>query len=504
MRAPATHPTGADTGSAAGARRAPPPRMPRGEHSPTRTIGGFPPPPPSTRLPQLPPNKLPPPPARKPRLEETGPVGSAPEVFVEESHAPGDSAAAMALARTVYQPTAAALDVPDRSAGFEAEASHLSVEDAALEPGLDPEDANDSWASPLRAGRTRTLLAGSACVIAGLALAAFSIVSAGKTPGTTSDTRQQVLRERPVPTTAAAAIVEPSAPSSLPAQPKSLGQQHVENPAGLPKASVDALPSADVPDLPLLDGSGSKAPTCDELLAGTLPPAKPDINAAYQQKLSASRELVRGDVDATQTALCRASRLAPNNPEILHDMAQLLLIRRDGAAAAEWAQRSVDLDPNNSRARALLGDALARTGRPAQAQEAWLAASHVAASDAAAVDLLIQMDFLEAERTLKRRDYRRAERFFRRVVSLKPTHATANAGLAAALLKLGDSRAADTWARRAVTLREDDPRIQTTAGNACLALGSREEAEAHWRRALEIDPRHAEAKLRITQLSALK
>lgn len=102
---------------------------------------------------------------------------------------------------------------------------------------------------------------------------------------------------------------------------------------------------------------------------------------------------------------------------------------------------------------------------------------------------------------MKRRDYRRAERFFRRVVSFKPTHAIANAGLATALLKLGDAAAADTWARRAVALREDDPRIQTTAGNVRAALGSREEAEAHWRRALELDPGHVEARLRIQKLS---
>jgi len=281
--------------------------------------------------------------------------------------------------------------------------------------------------------------------------------------------------------------------------------------AEAPKASADILraappaeappqAAADVSEVPWLDGSGAKAPSCDELVGNgeaALRPAR-----VIEQMRIAHRSLVQGNVEASQTALCKVSLSPHSTINNVLELTQVLLIRRDGTAAAEWAQRAIELNPNSARAQGLLGDALVRVGKPDQARAAWLAAAKISDSDTAALDAMTQKDLQEARRAFRKGDSARAERFFRRVVSFKPEDARANAGLAAALLKLGDSRAAEKWATRALLLKQDDPKVHLTAGDVGAALGNKQGAEEHWRRALELDPNDRAATRRVRQLSA--
>jgi tetratricopeptide (TPR) repeat protein/DNA-binding NarL/FixJ family response regulator len=269
-------------------------------------------------------------------------------------------------------------------------------------------------------------------------------------------------------------------------------------------------PSAEVAPAPLVeptrqapagkDESGYVAPTCASLLEplhldeGNFP------GAAYEQQVVGSKALVQGKVDDAQLAYCKAVRWDGANPRAHIDLAQLLLIRKDGAAAAEEARQAVQLDPNSGRAQSLLGDALVRIGDHEGAKQAWLLAAGVDPNDAAKFKALLDRNLREAEASLKKKDVSRAERFFRRAIVLDPDSLAASRGLAACLNQLGDGAAAVRWAQRALAREPRDPDAHVVLGDALMLLGDKVGAEREWREANRLDPGHIQAQNRIRRL----
>jgi tetratricopeptide (TPR) repeat protein/DNA-binding NarL/FixJ family response regulator len=248
------------------------------------------------------------------------------------------------------------------------------------------------------------------------------------------------------------------------------------------------------------DESGYVAPTCSALLdplqldEGNFP------GAAYEQQVVGSKALVQGKVDEAQLAFCKAVRWDGANPRAHIDLAQLLLIRKDGAAAAEVARQAVQLDPSSGRAQSLLGDALVRIGDHEGAKQAWLLAAGVDANDAVKFKALLERNLREAEASLKKKDVSRAERFFRRAIVLDPDSLPASRGLAACLNQLGDGAAAVRWAQRALAREPRDPDAHVVLGDALLLLGDKVGAEREWREANRLDPGNMQAQNRIRRL----
>ena len=176
--------------------------------------------------------------------------------------------------------------------------------------------------------------------------------------------------------------------------------------------------------------------------AGDLP------GAAIEALQNSNKALVRGDVDEAQRALCKAVIWDSKSAHPYLELAQLLLIRRDGAAAVDWARKGTALDPLSTRAQSLLGDGLVRTGDHAGAKKAWLAASKIQPGETELIGELFRRSLREAELSLKKRDYLRAERFFRRSVVLDPESLAASRGLALTLFRLGDFKPSERWAHR--------------------------------------------------------
>jgi Flp pilus assembly protein TadD len=174
-----------------------------------------------------------------------------------------------------------------------------------------------------------------------------------------------------------------------------------------------------------------------------------------------------------------------------------LLLRRDGTGAAEWARHAVELDPSGKRNLGLLGDALARTGELDGAKKAWLNASSVPADDEGLVKAMNSRDLTEANNAMKKRDFARAERFYRRVLAFEPDEAEANLGIAVALLRLGDAKPASQWAERATQLDPKDPEARITLGDALSKLGQQDAAIMQWREAALLDPNHRGAHNRL-------
>jgi tetratricopeptide (TPR) repeat protein len=286
------------------------------------------------------------------------------------------------------------------------------------------------------------------------------------------------------PTTPAAALAAPAAsapPAAMPPPPETVR-----------KAPIGK------------DESGTVAPTCAALLdpltldQGNFP------GAAYEQQVAGSKALVQGKIDDAQIAYCKAVRWDGKNPQAHIDLAQLFLIRKDGAAAAEEARSAIELDPNSGRAQSLLGDGLVRIGDHEGAKLAWLLAAGVDEKDAAKFKALVARNLHEAEASLKKKDVARAERFFRRAIVLEPDSLEASRGLAAVLNQLGDGHAAVRWVQRALAREPRDPDSHVVLGDALLLLGDKAGAEHEWREANRLDPANMEAQRRIRRLRTMQ
>jgi tetratricopeptide (TPR) repeat protein/DNA-binding NarL/FixJ family response regulator len=306
---------------------------------------------------------------------------------------------------------------------------------------------------------------------------------------------------------ASAAELSPAARvSAPPATPPAPAPAPAPAIASAPPAPVAAATLAEPPRKAPVgkDESGTVAPTCASLVdplnldAGNFP------GAAYEQQVLGSKALVQGKVDDAQLAYCKAVRWDDKNPQTHIDLAQLLLIRKDGAAAADEARRAVELDPNSSRAQSLLGDGLVRVGDHEGAKQAWLLAAGVDAQDAPKFKALLARNVHEAEASLKNKDVSRAERFFRRAIVLDPDSMPASRGLAAALNQLGDGAAAVRWAQRALAREPRDPDSHVVLGDALLLTGDSAGAEREWREANRLDPTNQPAQQRIRRLRAAR
>lgn len=305
----------------------------------------------------------------------------------------------------------------------------------------------------------------------------------------------------------ASVAVAAAAPAKAPV-PEAAAQAPAA-PAAPPAASAAAAalppPPEAVRKAPLgKDESGTVAPTCAALLdplnldQGNFP------GAAYEQQVAGSKALVQGKVDDAQVAYCKAVRWDAKNPQAHIDLAQLFLIRKDGAAAAEEARSAIELDPNSSRAQSLLGDGLVRIGDHDGAKQAWLLAAGVDPKDPAKFKALLTRNLHEAEASLKKKDVARAERFFRRAIVLEPDSLEASRGLAAVLNQLGDGHAAVRWVQRALAREPRDPDSHVVLGDALLLLGDKVGAEHEWREANRLDPANMEAQRRIRRLRTLQ
>jgi tetratricopeptide (TPR) repeat protein len=228
-------------------------------------------------------------------------------------------------------------------------------------------------------------------------------------------------------------------------------QAAAQAPVPLPPSAGESSPTASsVLAVPLLaaDGSEASVATCESLLHNL--PA--DNRQSFDHVRAGRKAFVRGDVEGSQRSFCQAVRANSADPTASFELAQLLLLRRDGAAAAHWAQQAARLESRSSRVLELLGDAAIRAGDGEQARKAWLGAAKLEDNDHAGIERLVQATLDAANASLKERDPARAERLLRRVVALRPDNAAVHAKLAAALGKLGFTKSAELWAQRAAEL----------------------------------------------------
>jgi len=296
------------------------------------------------------------------------------------------------------------------------------------------------------------------------------------------------------------AVARPTAASAAPAEasaapkPEAAAAATTREPAAaVPAASGEPTESG----LPGSDGSGNNAPTCEELWAKNPPRAGKYPGAAYAQSREANRWITRGDLDKAQVAFCLAVRWDGDNVSFLVGKGHLLLLRRDGDQAEPVLRRALELEPGNARARELLGDALARTGDYAEAQQSWLIASGYKPTQSEGLKALARRDLRRGEQHLKRREWVHAERMLRRVVVMDPTRIEALIGLSRALTSQDDAKAAAVWARQAVVLDARNAAARIELGDALAKTGDEKGAAVEWHEAQLLDPTDAVARQRL-------
>ncbi|HVJ20721.1 MAG TPA: tetratricopeptide repeat protein, partial [Polyangiaceae bacterium] len=292
---------------------------------------------------------------------------------------------------------------------------------------------------------------------------------------------------------APAAVLVPAAPSQSPTITPSE-----------PAPVAEAPPPSAAPIQPLgVDESGVKAPTCEELLEGVAVPDGAFPGAAYEQQRHAEKSLVRGNVDEAQRAYCKAAHWQKSATRYI-DLAQLMLIRRDGAQVAAWAKRALEVNPGNTKALGILGDGLARIGDIPGATKAWFEALGTPDPSPLQKQDFVQTSLQEAQLSMFKRDWPRAERFYRRVILVEPESLKAALGLAGSLLKLGDGKSSLRWAQRALVIDPRSAAARVALGDAQLALGQQNAAENEWREALGLDPNNGEARMRLAKAAKAK
>lgn len=268
-------------------------------------------------------------------------------------------------------------------------------------------------------------------------------------------------------------------------------------PASAPTPTPPANPVArDTPGgIPWTDGEVT--PACVPATNTDAAPSVQDVTASQQTYAKGRRLLVQGKLAESLSAFCEAARLNPLHSGLAFEVARAALIARDSVTAARFAERSLGLTPPDRRSRELLADALAWQGDIDAARAAWLGIHKLSNPTDKTFRTLALGAVLEARTAAKQSDYATAERYLRRAIAFTPDDAGATTELARVLLAAGHHEAAKRWIERALALDANDPERQVLAGDIQTKLGAGGAAESHYLQALELNPKHALAKLRL-------
>jgi tetratricopeptide (TPR) repeat protein/DNA-binding response OmpR family regulator len=295
-----------------------------------------------------------------------------------------------------------------------------------------------------------------------------------------------LLRDKPdVRVTApSATAAAPRAAAAVPATPP---------PSAAPAAATAPAPEATVAP----DGSEKTAPTCEQLWADSPPNDGDYPGASAEQSRNGRAAIVKGDLALAHASFCRAAHWDAKNPDTALQLAQVLLLRRDGKQALPWAERAVALDPQAATAKDALGDALARLGAHDRARRTWFEAAGLDPNDAEAARGILNRELKQADRAFRKRDLVASERYFRRAAVVDPTSVAALTGLSSVLVLLEDAAPAVVWGKRAVAAAPRNAYARLILGDALAAASNQPAAIAEWREASLLDPSLNEARARL-------
>ncbi|HEX6278305.1 MAG TPA: hypothetical protein VFZ53_34905 [Polyangiaceae bacterium] len=250
------------------------------------------------------------------------------------------------------------------------------------------------------------------------------------------------------------------------------------------------------------DGAGQSVEDCKTLLAANPPQDGHYPGAAQEQSRLGRAAIVQGNLKVARESYCRAVHWDAKNLDVSLQLAQVLLLERDGTQALEYAERAAAIDETVPRVQEVLGDSYARVGAYEEARRAWFAAAGLDPSSAGATRRLVSRELRQADQALRKRNLVIAEKFFRRAAVLEPASTSSMVGLAYVLVQLEDTRGAAFWARRAVKLAPRNASARLALGDALHAAKDTRAAVVEWREASLLDPTNNEALKRLRRAGA--
>lgn len=275
-----------------------------------------------------------------------------------------------------------------------------------------------------------------------------------------------------------------------------------ETPAAVASAGERKKPrppqNAD-PERPFAVGDRLTVQGCEDLVADWGTPKELSAQRAGSHWSSAKRSLMVGNLDAAKESLCLAVQLHPTGPAA-EKLTSVYLLQGDVDKALATVKKLVKVAPSSKRAKDLLGDVLSFSGDEDGSLEIWLETLGVDVGDTATRAGVSERFEYAASQALKAQDALRAERMYRRSVTLNPKNVAANVGFARALYAQKKYDGALAWARHAIQLSPQSYAAHLTEGDIHKSLGDVESARTSWHTALKYAPAPALVQRRLDRL----
>lgn len=178
------------------------------------------------------------------------------------------------------------------------------------------------------------------------------------------------------------------------------------------------------------------------------------------------------------------------------DLATIAMREKDFSKAVSLFQQALEIDPDHALARAHLGHAYYRAGKPAEAIIHCREALRLNPDSVDACNTLgIALHEAALAEPLTQRHAKISEAIdvFRKVVRLAPTFPEGHYNLGIAVARQGMFEEAIRHYRQALILNAGYVDAHNDLGNALCAQGTPQEAVPHYREALRLDPGFADA-----------
>jgi Flp pilus assembly protein TadD len=282
--------------------------------------------------------------------------------------------------------------------------------------------------------------------------------------------------------------IAPQQPATVAVLKEKLQQRLAHNPFKRQDANAGNLSPDAQEKLRALGYFGFRAAVYTEQLKDGLADPK-DKLWEFNSILKAQDAFQRGDADHAEALLTEVQKRDPKMYVIPFLLGESALRRQDWAKAAEQLQRCLELNPNFDNAMTGLARALAKLGRPADAQT-WL---HKALqSNPQNYRALYQLGLLSAAN-----DPAAAQSNYEKVIRIQPNFPPGQRELGMLLFQQKNYAAAVPHLESAGALGLEDAQLHNFLGICYAHTNRTSQAVREYRRALQIEPNMAEAHLNL-------
>lgn len=287
-------------------------------------------------------------------------------------------------------------------------------------------------------------------------------------------------------------------PSTTSTAADSSAQQEIEQPSSEGTSKAEPVSHA-VLDNPF-KREDARAPTCEALLDGGIPPKGPDpVSEASAVWDKARAAIVSGKLKDAHLHMCEAVSINPESAAV-EGLAAHYLSLGSYSEALRWAQKAEALRPGQKDIGNLMGDVYAMMGDVEKARDTWLRLLNIKPEERSRLAPISKDYSVEAGRHLRRGDLVRAEIFFRRAVILDRENLNGIIGLAKVYHRLEMPTYARAFCEESLKLSDVIPEVHVLLGELSLAEGNKEDARARFERALAVRPDFFPAKRGLSQV----